>query len=127
MGPYSFEVVSADEGRWGSERTVDILFRVTRDDTAPFTSSFNASFAYRMELVDAAGNAFPVAPEPVSPVYRAGRYRSDRYLARVRLSPSHEGVRDGARIGKVAADFRLIIDNPAPDGNQPRRVAIPLH
>lgn len=126
MGPYSFEVVSADEGHWGSYPTVDIAFRVTRDATEPFTTSFSSSFADKMELVDAAGNAFPVAAEPVSPVYRAGRSRSDRYLARVRLSPSHEGVRDAARIGKVAGDFRLVIDNPAPEGGQPRRVAVAL-
>lgn len=126
MGPYSFAVVSADEGRWGSERTVDIAFRITRDDTAPFTDTFKSSFAFMMELVDEAGNAFPVEPDPVSPVYRGGRYRADRYVARVRLSPSHEGVRDGARIGKTVADFRLMIENPAPQKDQPRRVAIPL-
>lgn len=126
MGPYSFEVVSAEDGRWGSAPTVDIRFRITRDDTAPFTTTFKSSFAFKMEIVDAAGNAFPVEPDPISPVYRGGRYRSDRYLARVRLSPSHEGVRDSARIGKTAADFRLLIENPAPEKDQPRRVVIPL-
>jgi hypothetical protein len=126
MGPYSFEVVSAEGGRWGSAPTVDILFRITRDDTAPFTTTFKSSFGFKMEIVDTAGNAFPVEPDPVSPVYRGGRYRSDRYLARVRLSPSHEGVRDSARIGNTASDFRLMIENPAPEKDQPRRVAIPL-
>jgi hypothetical protein len=126
MGPYSFNVAGADEGTWASERTISILFRLDRDDTAPFTTDFWQSFAYKMEIVDAAGNAFPVDPHPQSPVYRAGRYRSDRYLAKVKLIRSHEGVRDSARIGKAAGDFRLIIDNPAPEGDQPRRVAIQL-
>jgi hypothetical protein len=126
MGPYSFEVLSADEGTWASQPTINILFRLDRDDAAPFTSDFRRSFAYKMEVVDAAGNAFPVDPAPQSPVYRAGRYRSDRYLAEVRLSASHEGVRDSARIGKTASDFRLIIDNPDPGRDQPRRVAIQL-
>ena len=45
---------------------------------------------------------------------------------KLRLSPSLEGVRDSARIGKRASDFRLIIDNPAPEDDQPRRVAIQL-
>jgi len=126
MGPYSFEVVSADEGRWGSEPTLGILFRLDRDDTAPFTTDFRRSFAYKMEIIDAAGNAFVVDPSPQSPVYRAGRYRSDRYLAEVRLSASLEGVRDSTRIGKTASDFRLIIDNPDPERDQPRRVAIQL-
>jgi hypothetical protein len=126
MGPYSFDVVSADDGRWGSYPTVDIVFRLTRDDTAPFTTNFPASFAFKMEIADAAGNAFPVVLEPVSPEYRAGRHRSDRYVARVRLSASHEGVRDAARIGKAASDFTLTIDNPDPQRDQPRRVAIPL-
>ena len=97
MGPYSFAVVSADEGQWGSDPTINIFFRLNRDDTAPFTTDFSWSFADKMEIVDAVGNAFPVSPNPVSPVYRAGRQRSDRYLAKVRLSPSHEGVRDGRR------------------------------
>jgi len=126
MGPYSFEVVSTDEGRWGSVTTINIHFRLTRDDTAPFTTDFWESFVYKMELVDAAGNAFPVDPHPVSPVYKGGRQRSDRYRAEVRLSPSHEGVRDGSRIGKASGDFKLLIDNPAPEGDQPRRVAIQL-
>jgi len=126
MGPYSFEVVSADEGRWGSEPTLGILFRLDRDDTAPFTTDFRRSFAYKMEIIDAAGNAFAVDPSPQSPVYKAGRYRSDRYLAEVRLSASLEGVRDSTRIGKTASDFRLIIDNPDPERDQPRRVAIQL-
>jgi hypothetical protein len=126
MGPYSFEVVSAEDGQWGSAPTVDIRFRIRRDDTVPFTTTFKSSFGFKMAIVDAAGNTFPVEPDPISPVYRGGRYRSDRYLARVRLSPSHEGVRDSARIGKAAADFRLLIENPAPEQDQPRRVAIPL-
>ena len=126
MGPYSFEVASADEGTWASERTISILFRLHRDDTAPFTTDFWQSFVYKMEIVDAAGNAFTVDPHPQSPVYRAGRQRSDRYLAKVKLSHSLEGVRDSARIGKTASDFKLVIDNPAPEGDQPRRVAIQL-
>ena len=126
MGPYTFEVASADEGTWASERTISILFRLHRDDTAPFTTDFWQSFVYKMEIVDAAGNAFTVDPHPQSPVYRAGRQRSDRYLAKVKLSHSLEGVRDSARIGKTASDFKLVIDNPAPEGDQPRRVAIQL-
>lgn len=126
MGPYSFSVVSADRGRWASVSTINIAFRVNRDDSAPFTTDFRSSFAYKMELVDEAGNAFPVEPRPLSPVTRGGRERSSRYAAEVRLSPSHEGVRDGARIGKATRDFRLVIDNPAREANQPRRVAIPL-
>jgi hypothetical protein len=126
MGPYSFEVVGADAGRWSSTPTINISFHLNRDDTAPFTTDFHSSFGYRMALVDAAGNAFPVEPRPLSPVTRNGRQRSNRYRAEVRLSPSHEGVRDSSRIGKAVEDFTLIIDNPAREGNQPRRVAIPM-
>jgi hypothetical protein len=127
MGPYSFEVVRADKGTWASIPTINILFRLTRDDTAPFTTDFSSSFAFKMEAVDAAGNTFTVDPHAVSPVHRAGRYRSDRYRAEVRLSPSLEGVRNATHIGKAVEDFRLIIDNPAHEGKQPRRVAIQLH
>jgi hypothetical protein len=126
MGPYSFEVVGAETGRWSSTPTINISFRLNRDDTLPFTTDFQSSFGYKMELVDAAGNAFPVEPRSVSPVTRNGRQRSNQYRAEVRLSPSHEGVRDRSRIGKAVGDFTLIIDNPAREGNQPRRVAIPL-
>jgi len=126
MGPYSFEVAAVDEGTWSSVPTILVHFRLHRDDTAPFTTDFWESFVYRMELVDAAGNTFPVDPHPVSPVYKGGRQRSDQYRAEVRLSPSHEGVRDRTRIGKHPRDFRMIIDNPAPEAGQPRRVAIAL-
>jgi hypothetical protein len=127
MGPYSFEVVRADKGTWASTPTINIHFRLTRDDTAPFTTDFNSSFAFKMELVDAAGNTFTVDPHAVSPVYRAGRQRSDKYRAEVRLSPSLEGVRSATQIGKAVDDFRLVIDNPAREADQPRRVAIQLH
>jgi hypothetical protein len=76
---------------------------------------------------DAAGNAFPVDPDPIDPVYRSGRPRAARYVARVRLSTSHEGVRDADHLGKAASDYKLMIDNPAPEGAQPRRVSIQLH
>ena len=68
MGPYSFKVVSASPGRWGLTLTINVSFRLNRDDSAPFTTDFRSSFGYKMELVDAAGNAFPVEPRPVSPV-----------------------------------------------------------
>ena len=126
MGPFSFRVVGADEGRWSSVRTVNILFQLDRDDTAPFTTDFWESFVYRMQLVDEARNTFPVDPKPVSPVYRGGRQRSSQYRAEVRLIPSHEGVRDAARIGKDPRAFRLIIDNPAAAADQPRRVSVQL-
>jgi hypothetical protein len=126
MGPYTFEVSRASEGRWSSTKTIDILFRLHRDDTKPFTTSFRDSFMFQMELVDAAGNAFPVDPSPIAPISRGGRLRSDRYRAEVRLSPSHEGVRDAEKIGTSAGDFTLMISNPSPEANQPRRVAVRL-
>jgi hypothetical protein len=126
MGPYSFEVVRADKGTWASMMTVNISFRLTRDDTEPFTTDFSSSFAFKMELVDEAGNTFTVDPHPVDPMYRAGRQRSNRYRAEVRISPSMEGVRNAAQLGKAVADFRLIIDNPARQSDQPRRVVIQL-
>ena len=69
---------------------------------------------------------FRSSPVPSLRSPKGGRERSDRYVAEVRLSPSHEGVRDGSRIGKATKDFKLLIDNPAREGNQPRRVAIQL-
>ena len=126
MGPYTFEVASVQPGRWASVATINVSFNLLRDDTAPFTTDFWESFVYKMELVDRAGNAFPVDPHPVSPVYEKGRQRSNRYRAEVRLSPSHEGVRDAANIGKSTSDFTLMIANPAPQDGQPRRVSIQL-
>jgi hypothetical protein len=126
MGPYSFEVASIQQGTWASTSTINVSFNLLRDDTAPFTTDFWESFVYKMELVDRAGNTFPGDPHPVSPVYEKGRQRSSRYRAEVRLSPSHEGVRDAANIGKSTSDFKLLIANPAPEGDQPRRVSIQL-
>jgi hypothetical protein len=37
------------------------------------------------------------------------------------------GVRDKAKLGQGASDFRLTIDNPDMRGGQPERVSIQLH
>lgn len=131
MGPYTFSVMSAEQGKqWesaeGTYREIVVRIRVHRDDTAPFTDSFSSSFIDSLSIVDAAGNSVRTGPSPVSPVYKGGRHRSDYYECVFRYSRSSEGVRDFARIGTRPEDFRLLITNPAREGKQPRRISIQL-
>ncbi len=110
----------------GSLYEIEVRFRLDRDDTAPFTTDFNSSFADAMRIVDAAGNTFGCSPSPVDAVYKAGRYRSDRYSCLFRYSQSSEGVSDFAKVGTRPADFQLIIANPEPKDSQPRQVVVQL-
>lgn len=131
MGPYTFSVISASQGKqWesaeGTYREIIVRLRVHRDDSAPFTDSFSSSFIEGMSIVDAAGNSVRTGPSPVSPIYKAGRQRSEYYQCVFRYSRSSEGVRDFAKIGTRPQDFRLLISNPARQGDQPRRIAMQL-
>jgi hypothetical protein len=155
MGPYTFEVAGAKKGTTQAgtrNATIEVLFRLDRDDTAPFTTTFNRSFENKMQLVDAAGNTFLAFPVPntqeyvvgsggLTPVagywrasaevHRGGRVRADTYRASVVLSPSYMTglgkVRHRENIGTTVSDFKLIIDNPDRGGDQPGRVVIQLH
>ncbi len=133
--------------------SIEVLFRLYRDDTAPFTTDFDHSFRNRMQLVDTAGNTFQVFPTPNTQeygmslggeakpipgywptsreVYRAGRRRSDTYRASIALDPVYVGrgmkIQQREHVGETVSDFRLIIDNPKREGDQPGRVVIQLH
>ena len=158
MGPYTFEVAGAKTGSTQhSDRTViptiELLLRLVRDDTAPYTTDFAHSFRTRMQLVDATGNRFSVFPTTntreyrviqgeVTPigsyfptsaeVYRGGRKRADSYRASVELNPEYVGLDRGMKVmhregvGTAVSDFKLIIDNPDRQGEQPGRAEIPL-
>ena len=131
MGPYTFSVISATQGnQWesaeGTYREIVVRVRILRDDTPPYTESFSSSFIDSLRIVDAAGNSIGTSPTPVSPVYQAGRYRSQYYTCLFRYSRSSDGVRDFDKIGTRPQHFKLLIRNPAQEGNQPRRVSIQL-
>jgi hypothetical protein len=131
MGPYTFSVISATQGKqWesaeGTYREIVVRIRLQQDDSPPFTDSFSSSFIDSMAIVDAAGNSVRTGPAPVSPVTRAGRLRSEYYQCVFRYSRSSEGVRDFAKIGSRPQDFKLLIANPAREDGQPYRVAIQL-
>jgi hypothetical protein len=71
----SLEVAGAKTGfaLFGTRSaTIELLFRLYRDDTAPFTTDFTESFTNRMQLVDAAGNAFVVFPVPNTDDFHVG-------------------------------------------------------
>lgn len=131
MGPYTFAVVAATEGKsWisaeGPFHEIEVRLRIDRDDAAPFTSSFSEAFIESFQIVDASGNSIGTTPAPISPTYRGGRYRATQYSCLFRFSRSSSGVRDFDAIGTRPAAFQLVIDNPAPEDGQPRRVAVPL-
>ena len=157
MGPYTFEVAGAKKGITQiSDRrlaSIEVLFRLHRDDTAPFTTDFDHSFRNRMQLADTAGNTFQVFPIPntqdyqmslggeatpvpgywrTSPeVYRAGRRRADTYRASIALDPLYVGrgltIKHREQIGQTVSGFKLIIDNPQREGDQPGRAVVQLH
>jgi len=131
MGPYTFAVISATQGQqWesseGTYREIVVRVRVLRDGTEPFTDSFSSSFIDNMRIVDAAGNSIGTSPAPVGATFKGGRYRSEYYTCLFRFSRSSDGVRDFANIGTRPQDFRLVITNPAPEGEQSRRVSLQL-
>jgi hypothetical protein len=107
-------------------RNLVLRLRVHRDDTAPFTENFSSSFIDSRANVDDAGNSVRTGPSADSPVYKAGRDRSEYYTCVFRYSRSSEGVRNFAKIGTRPEDFRLLITNPAREDGQPRRIAIQL-
>ena len=130
MGPFSFSVISASQGkRWesaeGTVREIHVFLRLHRDDPEPFRHEF-ASFIGSITIEDAAGNRIPGDVMAVNPTYERGRYRSTQYKARFRYSRSLDGVRNFAAIGTTPSDFVLSIDNPQPERDQPRRVAVQL-
>ena len=155
MGPYAFDVADAKRGTteiaFRTIATIEVLFRLYRDNTTEFT--FDRSFAHKMQLVDTAGNTFQVFPTPNTQeygmslggeakpipgywptsreVYRAGRRRSDTYRASIALDPVYVGrgmkIQQREHVGETVSDFRLIIDNPRREGDQPGRVVIQLH
>ena len=131
MGPYTFAVVAATEGKtWisaeGPVHEIEVRLRIDRDDSAPYTSSFSESFIEQLQIVDEAGNRIGTTPAPIAPTYRGGRYRATQYSCLFRFSRSSSGVRNFSAIGIRPSAFRLIIDNPVPQDGQPRRVAVPL-
>jgi len=131
MGPYTFVVTGAASGRsWesaeGRYHEISVAFRLDRDDSPPFTTDFTSSFLDKMTIVDAAGNQVQTHPVAVDPSYKGGRSRSGRYTSLFRYSRSSPGMRDFAAVGTRPEDFRLLIDNPAPEPGQPRQVVVPL-
>ena len=99
-----------------------------RLDMGPFTFSVvSATQGKQWQLAEgAAGNSIGTSPSAVAPVHTAGRDRSEHYTCLFRYSRSSDGVRDFDTIGTRLRDFKLMITNPAPEGQQPRRVAIQL-
>ena len=131
MGPFTYSITSASQGKsWqsaeGPFREIEVRIRVERDATAPFTDNFTSYFLGRLHIIDAAGNRIGTDPQMTSPTYRAGRSRSEEYLCVFRYSRSLDGVRDFDAIGTTPKDFRLMIDHPAPTGDEPRRAAVQL-
>jgi hypothetical protein len=59
MGPFTFSVTSASQGKqWesaeGTFREIDVRVRVERDSSAPFTVNFSSFFLDKLHIIDAA-------------------------------------------------------------------------
>jgi len=123
MGPYVFELERTEQHSFYDGLEIHVMVRILEDNAAPFTTTFDYFLGY-WAVQDQAGNTFDAGFAPLS----GDRRSSEQWVAMFRIftDSSMMGVRDPEHVGERASDFRLFIENPFPQGEQPRRVVIQL-
>src|SRR6266446_1306536 len=128
MGPFSFEVERTEESvklvhpSEGPTLEIRVYYRMLDNKTPPFGKTFDETLL-RVRIDDKVKNTI--------------EYSGRGLLAGDRRHPSEGcdiftvsrtliGVRDTAKLGQRASDFRLIIDNPDVREGQPEQVSIQL-
>jgi hypothetical protein len=128
MGPFTFEVARTEEAvklahpSEGPNLEIRVYYRMLDNKTAPFGKTLDETFLV-VRIVDKANNTI----ESGGPRVLSGdRHHPSEWVETFEVSPSLMGVRDSAKLGQRASDFRLIIDNPDVREGQPERVSIQL-
>jgi len=128
MGPFSFEVerteeaVKLDHPSEGPNLEIRVYYRMLDNKTPPFGKTFDETLL-RVRIVDKADNTIEYSGRGV---LSGDRRHPSEWCDIFTVGPSLMGVRDSAKLGQRASDFRLIIDNPDVREGQPERVSIQL-
>jgi hypothetical protein len=128
MGPFSFEVERTEEAvklkhpSEGPNLEIRVYFRILDNKTLPFGKTLDETLL-EVRIRDKAGNTIE---SPGPRVLSGDRHHPSEWVEIFEVSPSLMGVRDRAKLGQRASDFRLIIDNPDVREGQPARVSIQL-
>jgi hypothetical protein len=124
MGPFVYSVEGTNEAFWQQDtKTILVELQLDQESSAPFRTPFGEFLVPHLAIVDGAGNSFEA--DAVSPV-SGNALSSSEWEVRFILRPTTDGVRDRDHIGDSPSDFRLLIKNPEPRGDQARRVSIRL-
>lgn len=102
---------------------IRVYYRMLDNKTAPFGKTFDETLL-GVRIVDKAGNTIEYSGRSV---VSGDRHHPSEWCDICTVSPLLMGVRDKAKLGQGASDFRLTIDNPDMRGGQPERVSIQLH
>jgi hypothetical protein len=128
MGLFSFEVERTEDSvklvhpSEGPNLELRVYYRMLDNKTAPFGKTFDETLL-GIRIVDKAGNTIEYSGRSV---VSGDRHHPSEWCDIFTVSPSLMGVRDKAKLGQSASDFRLIIDNPDMRDGQPERVSIQL-
>jgi hypothetical protein len=128
MGPFSFEVERTEESMKlshpseGPNLEIRVYYRMLDNKTAPFGKTFDETLL-SVRIVDKANNTIEYSGRGL---LSGDRHHPSEWVDIFTVSPSFMGVRDRAKLGQSASDFRLIIDNPDVREGQPERVSIQL-
>ena len=127
MGPFSFEVDRTEESvkqypSEGPTLEIRVYYRMLDNKTPPFGKTFDESLVY-VRVVDKADNTIDYSGRGL---LAGDRRHPSEWCDVFTVSRTLIGVRDSAKLGQRASDFRLIIDNPDVREGQPERVSIQL-
>jgi hypothetical protein len=129
MGLFSFEVERTEESSMrlthpseGPNLEIRVYYRMLDNKTSPFGKTFDETLL-SVRIVDKANNTIESGG---GRVVSGDRRHPSEWVDTFTVSPSLAGVRDRAKLGQSASDFRLIIDNPDVRDGQPERVSIQL-
>ena len=128
MGPFSFEVERTEDSvkpvhpSEGPTLEIRVYYRMLDNKTPPFGKPFDETLLY-VRIVDKADNTIDYSGRGL---LAGDRRHPSEWCDIFTVSRTLIGVRDTAKLGQRASDFRLIIDNPDVREGQPEQVSIQL-
>jgi len=128
MGPFSFEVKRTEDSvklvhpSEGPTLEIRVYYRMLDNKTPPFGKPFDETLLY-VRIVDKADNTIDYSGRGL---LAGDRRHPSEWCDIFTVSRMLIGVRDTAKLGQRASDFRLIIDNPDVREGQPEQVSIQL-